>query len=80
MTWDPTMTLYEEQEAAMIDFSGHVVTIMQPLRGHVNHLVINLLFSLTTDQAGITDDNNFYHVPASHIQISSIETGLNEHI
>jgi len=26
LTWDPTTTLYEEQEAAMINYSGHVVT------------------------------------------------------
>jgi hypothetical protein len=26
LTWDPTTTLYEEQKAAMIDYSGHVVT------------------------------------------------------
>ncbi len=26
LTWDPTITFYEEQEAAMIDYSGHVVT------------------------------------------------------
>ncbi len=25
LTWDPMTTLYEEQEAAMIDYSGHVV-------------------------------------------------------
>ncbi len=77
LTWDLTMTLYEEQEAAMIDYSGHVMRKMRPLRGHVNHLVINLLSSLTTDQADITDDNNFYQVLASHVQISSIETSLN---
>jgi hypothetical protein len=50
LTWDPTTTLCEEQEAAMIDYSGHVVTTTRSLRGHVNHLVINLLSSLTTDQ------------------------------
>jgi hypothetical protein len=38
LTWDPTMTLYEEQEAAMMDYSGHVVTTTHSLRGHVNHL------------------------------------------
>ncbi len=54
--WDPMTTLYEEQEAAMIDYSGHVVTTTQPLMGHVNHLVINLLSSLTTDQAYATND------------------------
>ncbi len=80
LTWDPTTTLYEEQEAAMIDYSGHVVTTTQPLMGHVNHLVINSLSSLTTDQADVTNDENFYNVLASHVQISSIETSLNGHI
>jgi hypothetical protein len=80
LTWDPTTTLYEEQEAAMIDYSGHVVMTMCPLRGHVNNLVINLHSSLTTDQADVTDDNNLYQVLASHVQISSIEASLNGHI
>jgi hypothetical protein len=80
LTWDPTTTLYEEQEAAMIDYSGHVVMTTGPLMGHVNHLVINLLSSLTTDKADITNDKNFYDVLASHVQISSIETSLNGHI
>jgi hypothetical protein len=48
--------------------------------GHINHLVINLLSSLTTDQADVIDDENFYDVLASHVQISSIETSLNGHI
>jgi hypothetical protein len=64
----------------MIDYSGYVVTTMRSLRRHVKHLVINLLSSLTTDQADVTDDDNFYHVLASHVQISSIETSLNGHI
>jgi hypothetical protein len=64
----------------MIDYSGRVVTTMQPLRGHINHLVINLLSSLTTDQSDVIDDNNFHDVLASHVQISSIETSLNGHI
>ncbi len=80
LTWDPTTTLYEEQEAAMFNYSGRVVTTTRPLMGHINHLVINLLSSLTTDQADITDDENFYDVLASHVQISSIETSLNGHI
>jgi hypothetical protein len=80
LTWDPTTTLYEEQEAAMINYSGRVVRTTQPLMRHINHLVINLLSSLTTDQADITDDEIFYDVLASHVQISSIETSLNGHI
>ncbi len=47
---------------------------------HVNRLVINSLSSLTTDQADVTDDENFYDVLASHVQIFSIETSLNGHI
>jgi hypothetical protein len=74
------MTLYEEQEAAMINYSGRVVTTTRPLRGHINHLVINLFSPLTTDQADVTDNNNFYNILASHVQISSIETSLNGHI
>jgi hypothetical protein len=80
LTWDPTTTLYEEQEAAMINYSGHVVMTTRPLRGHINHLVINLLSSLTTDQDNVTDNDNLYNVLASHVQISSIETNLNGHI
>jgi hypothetical protein len=80
LTWDPTTTFYEEQEAAIIDYSGHVMTMMLPLRGHVNNLVINLLSSLTSDQADVTNDDDFYQVLASHVQISSIETSLNGHI
>jgi hypothetical protein len=64
----------------MIDYSGRVVTTTQPLRGHINHLVINLLSSLTTEQADVTDGDNFYSVLASHVQISSIETSLSGHI
>ncbi len=41
LTWDTTTTLFEEQEAAMIDYSGRVVTTTRRLIGHVNHLVIN---------------------------------------
>jgi hypothetical protein len=47
---------------------------------HIIHLVINLLSSLTTDQADVTDDETFYDVLASHVQISRIETSLNGHI
>jgi hypothetical protein len=80
LTWDPTTTLCEEQETAMIDYSGRVVVTTQSLRGHINHLVINMFSSLTTDQADITDDNNFYDVLAFQVQLSSIETSLNGHI
>jgi hypothetical protein len=56
----------------MIDYSGLVMTTTRPLIGHVNHLVINSLPSLTTDQADVTNDKNFYDALASHVQISSL--------
>jgi hypothetical protein len=64
----------------MTDYSGRIATLTRPLRGHVSNLVINLLSSLTTNQADVTDDDNIYHVLASHVQISSIETSRNGHI
>ncbi len=76
LTWDPMTTLYEEQEAAMINYSGCVVTTTRPLRGYINHLVVNLLFSLTTDQADVTDDDNFYDVLASHVQYLALRLAL----
>ena len=54
------------------------MTTTRPLRGHI--IGDKLLSSLTTDQADVTDGNNFYDVLASHDKISSIETSLNGHI
>jgi hypothetical protein len=56
------------------------VTTMRPLVMHINSLVIDLLSSLTTDQADVTDDENLYDLLASHVQILSIESSLNGHI
>ncbi len=80
LTWDPMTTLYEEQEAAMVDYSGCVVTTTRPLMVHIKSLVTDLLSSLTTDQADVTDNENLYDVLASHVQILSMESSLNGHI
>jgi hypothetical protein len=80
LTWNPTTTLYEEQEAGMVDYSGRVVTTTRPLMMHINLLVIDPLSSLTADQADVTDDENLYDVLASHVQILSIESSLNGHV
>ena len=73
LTWDPTTTLYEEQEAAMTDYSGRVVS-RHAVRGHVSSLTINSLSSLTTDLADVTDDNNFADILTSNVQILSVDT------
>jgi hypothetical protein len=53
LTWDPSTTLYEEQENGMVDHSGAIVRDAA-VRGP--DLVINALHSLTTDLANILHD------------------------
>ncbi len=77
LTWDPTTTLYEDQEMAMTDYSGKIVR-RGALRGQVSSLVINPLSSLTADYADVTNDDNFYRVLSSMVQISSTESSPNE--
>jgi hypothetical protein len=42
LTWDPTTTLYEEQENAMTDYSGNIVCDAA-VRGQIPTLIINKL-------------------------------------
>jgi hypothetical protein len=46
LTWDPSTTLYEEQETAMIDYSGNI-TSNGVVRGPSQTFIINELLSLT---------------------------------
>jgi hypothetical protein len=64
----------------MTNFSGHIMMASHAVRGHISNLVINTLFSLATDLAEVTDDDDFYCVLTLHVQISSIETSLNGYI
>jgi hypothetical protein len=77
LTWDPNTTLYKDQETAMIDYSGNVIR-HGALRGQVSSLVINSISSLTADYPDVIDDNNFYRVLSSMVQISSKESSPNE--
>ncbi len=61
----------------MTDYSSNVVR-RGALRGQVSSLVINSLSSLTADYADVTDDDNFYRVLSSMVQISSTESSPNE--
>ncbi len=61
----------------MIDYSDNVVR-RGALRGQVSSLVINSLSSLTADHADVTDDDNFYQVLSSMVQILSTESSPNE--
>jgi hypothetical protein len=77
LTWDPSTTLYEEQENRITNHSGAIVR-GAALRGP--DLVINALHSLTTDLADILHNCNFHQVLLSHVNISSMDTSLNGHI
>jgi hypothetical protein len=79
LTWDPTTNLYEQQENAMIDYSGHIVHDAA-MRGQVPTLIINELQLLTTDLADMTHDCNFHQVLTSHVVVSSIDASLSGHV
>jgi hypothetical protein len=57
LTWDPSKTLYEEQENRMTNHSGAIVRDAA-MRGP--DLVVSALHSMTTDLADILHDCNFH--------------------
>ena len=61
----------------MTDYSGNVVRHVA-LRGQVSSLVINFLSSLTADYADVINDDNFYWVLSSRVQIWSTESSPNK--
>ncbi len=72
LTWDPTTNLYEQQENAMMDYSGNIVHDAA-VRGQVSTLIVNELQLLTTDLADMTHDCNFHQVLTSHVVVSCIQ-------
>jgi hypothetical protein len=77
LTWDHTTDLYEQQEHAMMDYSGNIIhdaAVMGP------KLILNELQSLTTDLADLTHDCNFHQVLTSHVVISSVNASLSGHV
>jgi hypothetical protein len=77
LTWDPTTDLYEQQEHAMMDYSGNIVRDAA-LRGP--QLILNELQSLTTDLADLTHDCNFHQVLTAHVIVSSVDSSLSGHM
>jgi hypothetical protein len=74
LEWDPTSSLYEEQELATMTCSGQLARDIA-VKGQAPYLVINAISiaSLTTDMAAITEDDNFGDVVASYVQIASFD-------
>jgi hypothetical protein len=77
LTWDPTTNLYEQQENAMMDYSGNIVRDAA-VRGQVPTLIVNELQLLTTDLANMMHDCNFHQVLTSHIVASSVDASLSD--
>jgi hypothetical protein len=77
LTWDPTTTFYEDQEMAIIYYSGNIFRRVA-LKGQVSSLVINSLSSLTADYADVSNEDNFYQVLSSMVQILSTVSSLNK--
>jgi hypothetical protein len=77
LTWDPRTDLYEQQEHAMMDYSGNIICDAA-VRGP--QLILNELQSLTTDLADLTHDCNFYQVLTAHIVVSSVDSSLSGHV
>jgi hypothetical protein len=75
LTWDPTSTLYRDQELAMTDLHGNVCTYAD-VRGPRTSVVINSISSTYTDLIDITHDDNFYRALSSKVAISSLDTGM----
>ncbi len=77
LTWDPTTDLYEQQEHAMMDYSGNIVRDAA-VRGP--QLIVNELQSLTTYLADLMHDCNFHQVLTAHVVVSSVNSSLSGHV
>jgi hypothetical protein len=75
LTWDPTSTLYRDQELAMTNLHGEVCTYAD-VRGPWNSVVINSISSTYTDLIDISHDDIFHQALSSNIVISSLDTGM----
>jgi hypothetical protein len=77
LTWDPTTDPYEQQEKAMMDYSGNIVHDAA-MRGP--KLILNELQYLTTDLADLIHDCNFQQFLTSHVVVSSVNASLSGHV
>ncbi len=77
LTWDPTTTLYEEQETVMMDYFGKLAQ-HAAIRGPPQTLIVNALQTLTTDLAHVAHD--FHLVLTFYVIISSVNGSLTGHV
>jgi hypothetical protein len=77
LTGDLMTNLYEQQEHAMIDYSGNIVRDAA-MRGP--QLIFNELQFLTTDLADLMHDCIFHQVLTAHVIVSSVDSSLCGHV
>jgi hypothetical protein len=75
LTWDPSTTLYRDQELAMTDLHGDVVTYADVRGPRPSSLVINSISSTYTDLINTNHDDSFHQALSSNVVISSLDTG-----
>ena len=70
LTWEPSSSVYEDQENAMVDPTGNIIH-RDAARGPLT--VINQITTSTcTDAVDFTANENFGNVLASHINVSEV--------
>ena len=72
LTWDPTTNIYEDQESAMMDFQGDIVSPEIIDRGHL--MVINsVTVSTCLDVADVLSDENFGNLLQSNVNVLHVK-------
>jgi len=72
LKWDPSSTVYEDQENEMLDGQGHITARNTTARGPF--MVINTVTTTScADAADVMVDKNFGDVLKSHVNVSSFE-------
>jgi hypothetical protein len=82
LIWDPTTSLFADQEASMTDYAGTIIpwnvfSGADERKQRGDAYVINSLCSLSTDPVIVTNNDNFHTALLAHVQVSSVETSLN---
>ncbi len=75
-TLDPGLSSHSLQEDSMLDFRGHIVSIVTTIRGQITMQVDALCSSLLASYCviDVTDANNFGILLESYVQISLTST------
>ena len=74
LTWDPSTTLYRDQELAMTTLHGDICTYAG-VRGPRTSIIVNSISLTHTDLVDITHNDIFHHALSSQVIVSTLDTG-----